>query len=262
MLKSNTKITILLPNSMSKTKSTPTVPPKIKSEFPKMFSDKLGKVKRFRHRVKIRSRVKPVQQKLRRIPFTFRDAVSAELRRLEEASIVELTGASEWTSPIVVAWKKSGQIRVCVDLRKLNEAVVENKFPLPTVDEMLSEMPGATHFSKQDLKSAYHQLELGHESRDLTAFVTHVFPQLLNQSKHDERGTKYRAILLDRCPETDADRAFNIKSSIVNSPGLALFDHMNEVIVTTDASGYGPGWCLLNVKTMVWKSRWHVRTER
>ena len=40
----------------------------------------------------------------------------------------------------------------------------------------------------------------------------------------------------------DADRAFrNIKSNIVNSPGLELFDPMNDVIVTTDASGYGLG---------------------
>ena len=149
------------------TKSTPTVPPKIKSEFPNLFSDKLGKVKGFRHRVKIRSHVKSVQQKLRRLPFTVRDAFS------EEAGIIERTDASEWISPIVVAWKKGGQIRVCVDLRKPNEAFIEDKFLPHTVDEMLSEMPGATHFSKLGLKSAYPQLELDPESRDLTAFITH-----------------------------------------------------------------------------------------
>ena len=107
------------------------------------------------------------------ITFTVRDAVSAELKRLEEASIIERTDASEWISPIVVAWKNSGQIRVYVDLRKPNEVVTEYKFPLLTVDEMLSEMHGATHFSKLALKSAYHQLELDPESQDLTAFITH-----------------------------------------------------------------------------------------
>ena len=73
--------------------------------------------------------------------------------------VSERTDASECISPIIIAWEKSGQIRVYVDLRKPNEAVIEDTFPLPTVDEMLSEMHGATHFSKPDLKSAYHQLE-------------------------------------------------------------------------------------------------------
>ena len=95
------------------------------------------------------------------------------MKRLEEAGVIERTDASEWISHIVVAQKKSGQVRICVDLRKLNEAVIEDRFPLPTVDEILSEKPGATHFSKLDLKSAYPQLELEPESRDLTAFVTH-----------------------------------------------------------------------------------------
>ena len=108
-----------------------------------------------------------------RLPFAVCDAVSAELKRLVEAGVIERTDASEWISPIVVAWKKSGQIRVCVDLRKPNEAVIEDKCLLPTVDEMLSEMQGATHFSKMGLKSAYHQLELDPESRYLTAFITH-----------------------------------------------------------------------------------------
>ena len=88
--------------------------------------------------------MKHVQQKLCRLPFTVSDAVSAELKRLEEASIIERTDASERISPIVVAWKKSGQIRVYVHLRKPNEVVIENKFPLLTVDEMLSEMHGDT----------------------------------------------------------------------------------------------------------------------
>ena len=71
------------------------MPPKIKSEFPNLLSNKLGNVKGFQQRVKIRSHVKPVQQKLRRLPFTVRDAVSAELTRLEEAGVIERTDASE-----------------------------------------------------------------------------------------------------------------------------------------------------------------------
>lgn len=87
--------------------------------------------------------------------------------------MVEQIDSSEWVSPIVVAAKKSGDVRLCVDLREVNKAIVVDKFPLPDIGELFSELEGSTVFSKMDLASAYHQLELDEESRDLTAFITH-----------------------------------------------------------------------------------------
>ncbi|PIK55537.1 hypothetical protein BSL78_07542 [Apostichopus japonicus] len=104
---------------------------------------------------------KPVQQQLRRIPFAVRGKVANELKRLTDEGVIEpVREASEWVSPVVVAWKKDGGIRICVDLRKVNEAVVIEKYPLPNIDELLSELRNAKFFSKLDLKSAYYQLEL------------------------------------------------------------------------------------------------------
>ncbi|KAJ8340793.1 hypothetical protein SKAU_G00330840 [Synaphobranchus kaupii] len=71
-----------------------------------------GCAKDFVHKVKIRPEVKPVQQKLRRLPLSVREAVSQELRNLEQHGIIERIDASEWVSPIVVTKKKSGDIRM------------------------------------------------------------------------------------------------------------------------------------------------------
>ena len=76
-------------------------------------------------------------------------------------------------SPIVVVSKKSGDIRICVDLRRPNEAIIPDKYPLPNIEELLSELNGAKVFSKIDLKSAYHQVDLHEDSRPLTTFITH-----------------------------------------------------------------------------------------
>ena len=95
------------------------------------------------------------------------------MNRLEAADVIEGIDSSEWVSPLVVVWKKSGKIRLCVDLRKVNEALVVDKFPLPNIDEILGELHGAKYFARLDLASAYHQLPLSAESRDLTAFITH-----------------------------------------------------------------------------------------
>jgi hypothetical protein len=49
--------------------------------------------------------------------------VKIELDRMLEAGIIEPVEESEWISPMVVQDKKTGEIRICVDLRKLNDAV-------------------------------------------------------------------------------------------------------------------------------------------
>ncbi|XP_064469689.1 uncharacterized protein LOC135384417 [Ornithodoros turicata] len=79
----------------------------------------------------VKTSVIPVQQKLRRLPLEVRQKVSEELQKLEQADIIERVDASEWVSPIVVLWKRTGELRLCVDLRKPNEAIIVDSHPLP-----------------------------------------------------------------------------------------------------------------------------------
>lgn len=133
----------------------------------------IGCVKNFIHKAKIDPTVKPVRQKLRRLPFAVRASVSAELDRLLKAGVIERVDASAWVSPIVVTGKKTGGIRMCADLREVNKAVITDCYPLPHIDEMLTSLRGATVFSTIDLANAYYQLPLHEDCRDITAFITH-----------------------------------------------------------------------------------------
>ena len=84
-----------------------------------------------------------------------------------------MEGPTTWASPVVVAPKPSGEIRLCVDMRCANEAIIRERLPIPTVDEVLEELNGSTVFSKLDLRHGFHQVELHADSRDITTFVTH-----------------------------------------------------------------------------------------
>ena len=64
-------------------------------------------------------------------------------------------------------------MHLCVDLREVNKAVIPDVYPIPPIQELLCELHDAKVFSQLDMKSAYHQLELHPNSRDLTAFITH-----------------------------------------------------------------------------------------
>lgn len=75
--------------------------------------------------------------------------------------------------PYIVVRKKDGGIRLCIDLREPNQAVIADSFPLPHTKELLNSLVGAAIFTILDLASMYHEVLLHPESRDLTAFVTH-----------------------------------------------------------------------------------------
>lgn len=101
-----------------------------------------------------------------------RDEVSKELDKLVAAYIIEPIEASDWVSPIVVARRSNGKIRLCVDSRHLNSNIVVDKFPLPKINEMVTCLNNAKWFSTVDLSSAYHQIPLSPESMKLTSFIT------------------------------------------------------------------------------------------
>ena len=121
----------------------------------------------YAHRPKIDPSVKPVIQPLRRLPLSIREEVSVELKRLEDAGIIERVEASPWVSNVVVARKKSGEIRLCVDLRQANKAVVPDKFPIPTIEELAAQFHGSKLFTKLDMKQGYSQVELTEDVRHI-----------------------------------------------------------------------------------------------
>ena len=69
--------------------------------------------------------------------------------------------------------KPNGDIRLCVDMRQANGAIVRERHPIPTVDEVLHDLNGSTVFIKLDIKWAFHQVELSETSRPITTFATH-----------------------------------------------------------------------------------------
>ena len=109
----------------------------------------------------------------RHVPFPLREKVRMELDRMERMGVIsKVEQPVEWCAAMVVVPKKSGAIRICVDYHPLNEVVLREVHPLPKVDETLSQLAGATMFSKLDANSGFWQIPLSEESKPLTTFIT------------------------------------------------------------------------------------------
>ena len=105
---------------------------------------------------------------VRRVPIPVESKVKEELDRLEAAGVIEpITKPTLWCSPMVPVMKKSGKVRLCVDLKWLNQTVKREQFILPTQQDVTSKLSSATVFTSIDAASGFYQIPL-HED--------HTFP--------------------------------------------------------------------------------------
>ena len=136
----------------------------------------IAKLKDVQVKLHIDESVRPVAITNRKIPFHMRQKIDDEEQRLlREDTIVKVPVGepTPWVSPIVTPPKKDGSIRLCIDMREPNKAIMRERHNMPTLDEIIHDLNGATVFSKLDLASGHHQLELHPSFRYITTFRTH-----------------------------------------------------------------------------------------
>lgn len=109
----------------------------------------------------------------RRVPLPLMDAVKKELERMENLGVISrVNEPTEWCAGMVPVPKKNGQVRICVDLTRLNKSVQRERHQLPAVEQVLAQLTGAKVFSKLDANSGFWQIPLAPESALLTTFIT------------------------------------------------------------------------------------------
>ncbi|GBG87684.1 hypothetical protein CBR_g45838 [Chara braunii] len=161
---------------------------------------------------------------------------------------------SEFGAPVLFVPKGNGEFRMCIDYRGLNKITRKSTEPLPRIDDLLDMVQGCTIFSKVDLKSGYHQIEMAEEDVYKTAFKTRygtyeylVMPfglcnapgtfQIEMHRIFRPYLDKFMVVYLD-----DILMAFaRLKQALTCAPVLKLPDPTLPFVLTTDANQYGIG---------------------
>jgi hypothetical protein len=92
-----------------------------------------------------------------------------QLKELLDLGLIR-PSVSPWGAPVISIRNKDGSLRLCIDYRQLNKAMIKNQYPLPRIDDLFNQMKGATLFSNIVLRSGYHQLRIKEDDVPKTTF--------------------------------------------------------------------------------------------
>jgi hypothetical protein len=77
-----------------------------------------------------------------------------------KAGIIFPVKYSEWVSNLVPVRKTTDHIRLCIDFRTLNQAIIKDHFPLPNMEMILQQVAGSQMMPLLDGFFGYNQIKV------------------------------------------------------------------------------------------------------
>eukprot|EP00253_Pinus_taeda_P036236 PITA_36236 len=124
-------------------------------------------------KITLKPDMKPIKQRPYHLNPKYKEKVRLDIDKMLVVDIIEPVEKSDWVILMVVQEKKQkDEIRICMDLRKLNDTCVHDPFTTPFMDEVLDNVGGQEACSFIDGFSGYHQIKIAPEDRRNTTLTT------------------------------------------------------------------------------------------
>ena len=169
------KLKIIVLNCAISANAEPVIPIRDKDDLVQQYPSCFDGVGKFEGQYHITTDpdVPPVIHSSRRVPISLKDDIQKELDDMEAQGIIRPVRAGEptkWVNSLVYRRKPNGNLRICLDPKDLNRAILRDHHVVPTLEEILPKLHGAKIFSILDAKSGYWNVELDEPSSYLTTF--------------------------------------------------------------------------------------------
>ena len=127
--------------------------------FPKQLPKGLPPKRAHDFHIELKKGSTPQNKGLYRMSPSELAELKSQLEELSEQGFIR-PSTSPWGAPALFVGKKDGSSRMCIDYRAVNRLTVKNSYPLPRIDDILDQLLEASYFTKLDLRSGYHQIQL------------------------------------------------------------------------------------------------------
>lgn len=148
----------------------------MKVKYKNVFAGDISEpVKDFEVDIQLTKDAVPIVYKPYKVAFSMKDKIEKELDRLVKENILVKVSNSKWASPIVVVPKPDGSIRICGNYAvTVNQFISTDHYPVPEVDDILTEIGEFLYYIVLDLKGAFLQLMLSRFAQELLVITTHL----------------------------------------------------------------------------------------
>ena len=140
-------------------------------KFPVLFGGGLGLLNIPPISLELINGAKPYHAKPFPVPHSLEQTTKKEINRLTSIGVFEKNYDSEWAAPTFVQPKKTGDVRILTDFRKLNAMLKRKPFPLPRISQLLRSLSGFTYATAIDLSMGYYHIPLDLEAQKLCTTI-------------------------------------------------------------------------------------------
>lgn len=124
------------------------------------------------HQINLLPNSQPVHVKPYRYPYFQKHGIEIQVEEMLLCNHIR-SSRSPYSSHVLLVKKKDGTWCFRVDYRALNAVIIKDRFPIPTIDELLDDLHHATWFSRMDLALGFHQIRMAPTDIRKTSFRTH-----------------------------------------------------------------------------------------
>jgi hypothetical protein len=114
---------------------------------------------------------KPYHAKPFPVPQSLEKTTKKEMGRLIDIRVFNKNSDSEWAAPTFIQPKKTGDVRILTDFRRLNDMIKRKPFPLPKISDLLRKLSGFKYATAIDLSMGYYHIPLDMEAQKLCTTI-------------------------------------------------------------------------------------------
>jgi hypothetical protein len=140
-------------------------------KFPTLFGGALGMLNIKPVKLESIDGAKPYHARPFPAPQSLEATTKTEMKRLTDIDVFNISSDSEWAAPTFIQAKKTGDVHISTDFRRLNAQIRRKPFPLPKISDLLSKLSGFKYATAIGLGMGYYHIPLDLEARKMCATI-------------------------------------------------------------------------------------------